>query len=304
MPADLDEDIWHEHSDYRQSGLMPPAVPAGSGAFGPGPTAPRLADGRARMPASCRRTRISGPALKINRYGDLGAHPLAAHADQSGNHLRISARVKAIAATCCGAHRGIRRQCAAQMSAASRRSDPRCLPGHGQVVEVSAIVGRAGGTASTWPGAQSPTFGHFGLDLIGDNNGSIRIESIVIEDVTAAFLPGMLDWVDVRDFGAVGDGVTTTMRRFRRRRPGRRQQTVLVPEGSITSARSSSMSAPMRFVGTLKMPRGTPAALTRSFDYPTYAEPSATRPRAEARSRRCSALPITTFWTWRLRVSI
>ena len=51
-----------------------------------------------------------------------------------------------------------------------------------------------------WPSIETK----LGLDLIGDNFGSIRIENIVIEDVTAAFLPGMLDWVDVRDFGAKG----------------------------------------------------------------------------------------------------
>jgi uncharacterized zinc-type alcohol dehydrogenase-like protein len=36
----------------------------------------------------------------------------------------------------------------------------------------------------------------------------VRIDDIVIEDVTGVFHRKMMDWVDVVDFGAVGDGVT------------------------------------------------------------------------------------------------
>ena len=36
----------------------------------------------------------------------------------------------------------------------------------------------------------------------------MRIDDIEVEDITSAFNRTMMDWVDVRDFGAVGDGVT------------------------------------------------------------------------------------------------
>ncbi len=190
-----------------------------------------------------------------------------------GNYLRISARVKAIAgnlpqvriAAFAGNAQGANVGGVAQVGPAVT------LPGYGQVAEVSAIVGsgRRDGVDMAW--GRSATFGHFGLDLIGDNNGSIRIESIVIEDVTAAFLPGMLDWVDVRDFGAVGDGTTDNTAAFIAANQAAGNNTVLVPEGQYYIRSSLSMSAPMRFVGTLKMPRAARLSLTRSFDYPTYA---------------------------------
>ncbi len=45
------------------------------------------------------------------------------------------------------------------------------------MVEVSAIVGsgRRDGVDMAW--GRNSAFGHFGLDLIGDNGGSIRIEN-------------------------------------------------------------------------------------------------------------------------------
>ena len=54
----------------------------------------------------------------------------------------------------------------------------------------------------------APVYGHFGLDLTGPNSGQVRIEAIRIEDVTSVFHRKLMDWVDVLDFGAMGDGVT------------------------------------------------------------------------------------------------
>jgi len=36
----------------------------------------------------------------------------------------------------------------------------------------------------------------------------VRVDDFLIEDVTSAFLRDMLGIVDVRDYGAIGDGVT------------------------------------------------------------------------------------------------
>ncbi len=190
-----------------------------------------------------------------------------------GNYLRISARVKAIA----GNLPQVRIAAFAGDAAGNNipgvvQTGPLVtLPGYGQVVEVSAIVGsgRRDGVDMAW--GRTAAFGHFGLDLIGDNGGSIRIENMVIENVTAGFLPGMLDWVDVRDFGAVGDGVTNNHAAFVAADQAAGGGTILVPEGQYFIGSSISLNAPMRFVGTLKMPRGARIALMRSFDFPTYA---------------------------------
>lgn len=82
------------------------------------------------------------------------------------------------------------------------------LTSYGEVVEVSAIIGAGNreGVDMIW-GSQ-PVFGHFGLDLTGPNGGTLRIDDIVIEDATDAFARKLMDWVDVRDYGAKGDGTT------------------------------------------------------------------------------------------------
>ena len=191
-----------------------------------------------------------------------------------GNYLRISTRVKAIA----GNLPQIRIAAFAgdaggnNIAGVTQVGPVVNLPGYGQVVEVSAIVGsgRRDGVDMAW--GRNAAFGHFGLDLIGDNFGSIRIENIAIEDVTAAFLPGMLDWVDVRDFGAVGNGVTDDRGAFIAANAAAGGGEVLVPEGTYFIGADLSMSAPVRFVGTLKMPRNARLALLGRFDYPTYAD--------------------------------
>ena len=58
------------------------------------------------------------------------------------------------------------------------------LTNFGEVVEVSAIIdaGNRSGVDLVW-GAE-PIYGHFGIDLTGPNGGIVRIDDIVIEDVT------------------------------------------------------------------------------------------------------------------------
>ncbi|KGJ06121.1 Pectate lyase superfamily protein [Paracoccus halophilus] len=191
-----------------------------------------------------------------------------------GNYLRISARVKAIAgnlpqvrvAAFAGARNG------SQLAGVTQVGPTVSLPGYGEVVEVSAIVGsgRREGVDMAW--GRDAAFGHFGLDLIGDNNGSVRIENLAIENVTSAFVPGMLDWVDVRDFGAVGNGVSDDRAAFIAADQAANGGEVLVPAGTYFIASDLSMNAPVRFVGKLKMPRAARLALMGRFDFPTYAD--------------------------------
>jgi len=142
---------------------------------------------------------------------------------------------------------------------------------YGEVVEVSAIVGSGSRPGVDMAWGRNAAFGYFGLDLLGDNNGAIRIENMVIEDVTAAFVPGMLDWVDVRDFGAVGNGVVDDRAAFVAANQAAGSGQILVPEGSYYIGSDLNLSAPVRFVGTLKMPRAAKLVLTGRYDYPTYA---------------------------------
>lgn len=190
-----------------------------------------------------------------------------------GNYLRVSARVKAIAGNLPQVRiAGFAGNAAGGNVAGVVQVGPSvALTGYNEVVEVSAIIGsgRREGVDMAW--GRTATFGHFGLDLLGDNNGSIRIESMVIEDVTAAFLPGMLDWVDVRDFGAVGDGVTDDRAAFVAADQAAGSNELLVPEGNYFIGSDLGLKSRVRFVGTLKMPRAARLSLTGRFDFPTYA---------------------------------
>lgn len=193
---------------------------------------------------------------------------------QPGSYLRISTRVKAIAgnlprvrvAGYAGASGG------ANVVAAVQIGPEITLTGYGQVVEVSAIVGTGRRDGVDMPWGRDAIFGHFGIDLLGANNGSVRIENIVIEDVTAAFLPQMLDWVDVRDYGAVGDGTTDDRAAFVAANAAANGGYIVVPEGNYFIGSSLAINAPIRFRGKLTMPRSARLALHASFDFPTYAD--------------------------------
>ena len=42
----------------------------------------------------------------------------------------------------------------------------------------------------------------------------MRIDDIVVEDVTNIFIRKLMDWVDVRDYGALGNGSTNDAAAF------------------------------------------------------------------------------------------
>ena len=127
-----------------------------------------------------------------------------------GCYLRITARLKAVA----GALPSVRiagwpgRADDTKVTGLPETTASTALTSYGEIVEISAIVGAGdrGGVDLVW--GTEPVYGHFGLDLTGTNGGVVRIDDIVIEDVTDIFHRNMMNWVDVRDFGAVGDGAT------------------------------------------------------------------------------------------------
>lgn len=190
-----------------------------------------------------------------------------------GTYLRISTRVKVIT----GNLPRVRIAAYAMNASGANlggvvQSGPEvALRAYGEVVEVSAIVGSGNRAGVDMAWGRLASAGFFGLDLIGDNNGAVRIENFVIEDVTSAFLPQMLDWVDVRDFGAVGDGKTDDRAAFVAADAAAAGGEVLVPEGVYLIGSNLSMNSPVRFKGRLSMPRSARLALQGRFDFPTYA---------------------------------
>ena len=128
----------------------------------------------------------------------------------TGCYLRVRVRVKAISgalpsvriAAWAGGANG------AHIAGVVETGNSAPLTTYGEIVEVSAIIGSGARTGVDMIWGRNASFGHFGLDLTGNTGGVIRVEDIVVEDVTSVFQGDMLDIVDVKDFGAVGDGVT------------------------------------------------------------------------------------------------
>ncbi len=188
-----------------------------------------------------------------------------------GTYLRISARVKAMSGNlpsvriAAWAGNG-----AAHVAGLTETGASVTLTGYGEVVTVSAIVGCGNrrGVDLVW-GLAAP-YGYFGLDLTGPTGGVVRIDDLVIEDVTDIFARKLMDWVDVRDFGAKGDGVTDDAAAFEAADAAAAGGSVLVSTGIYYLGSNVTFEAPVRFEGTVTMPDTARLSLTRSYDVATY----------------------------------
>ena len=145
------------------------------------------------------------------------------------------------------------------------------LTTYGEVVEVSAIIGSGPRTGVDFIWGAPTIYGHFGIDLTGPTGGIVRIDDIEIEDVTSVFHRTMMDWVDIRDYGAVGDGTTDNTGAFLAANTAAAGRGILVPEGVYHLADSVTLEYPARFAGTVTMPDDKHLILRRNFDLPTYA---------------------------------
>ncbi|MGB7240908.1 MAG: glycosyl hydrolase family 28-related protein [Sulfitobacter sp.] len=189
-----------------------------------------------------------------------------------GCYLRVSARIKAVSGNLPSA------QIAAFAGGAGSIAVPgvltqgpsTTLTSYGDVIEVSAIVGTGlrGGVDLVW--GPDALYGHFGVDLTGQTGSVVRIDDIQIEDVTSVFLRDMLALVDVRDFGAVGDGVTDDSAAFEAANTAAAGRTVLVPQGAYFLNNDVTFDAPTRFEGTVTMPTDRILLLRHNFDLPSY----------------------------------
>ncbi len=143
------------------------------------------------------------------------------------------------------------------------------LTSYGEVVEVSAIIGTGprGGMDMVW---KDVIYGHFGLDFTGPTGGIVRVDDLVIEDVTSVFLRDMLGLVDVRDYGAVGDGSTDDSAAFEAADAAADGRTVFVPAGIYRLNNHVTIENHIRFEGTVTMAAGHRLVLQKNFDLPTY----------------------------------
>lgn len=191
-----------------------------------------------------------------------------------GSYLRITARVKAMS----GSFPAVRIAGYAMDASDSHvpgldeTAPSVTLDSYGEVVTVTGIVaaGNRDGVDMIWGAA--PEYGHFGLDLIGASGGIVRIDDIAIEDVTGSFLRDILDLVDVRDYGAVGNGSTDDRAAFAAADADADGRTLVVPDGIYHIGSSLTLQSKVRFDGTVTLPAGAHLALIRNFDLPTYVD--------------------------------
>jgi hypothetical protein len=191
---------------------------------------------------------------------------------QPGLYLQVTVRVKCIS----GAFPSVR------IAGWAGRTDGSNVPGvvqvgpatalteYGSVVTLRAIIGagQRGGVTMAW--GTSAVYGHIGLDLTGPNGGVVRIDDIEIEDVTGIYLRDIFDAVDVRDFGAVGDGVTDDTAAFYAADAAAAGRTITVPAGTYRIAGNLTIENPIRFQGTIVQPDNVRLALTRNYDLDSY----------------------------------
>jgi hypothetical protein len=254
--------------------LMPPPFANGLGVWSSGDGTPGSAtyDGAANaahVPADqdfggCLEMLKTEGTQKLRFMGETPILP--------GCYLRISARIKALSgnlpnvriAAWAGGTGG------AAVTGLVTTGPEVTLTAYGEVVTVSAIVGTGarGGVDMVW--TTEALYGHFGLDLTGPNGGTVRIDDIEIEDITGAYLRTMMDWVDVRDYGAKGDGVTDDRLAFEAADDAAAGREVYVPAGTFLIGSSLTLDSEVRFEGKLSMPVAARLTLTRNFTLPDY----------------------------------
>lgn len=191
---------------------------------------------------------------------------------QPGLYLRVTARVKAIS----GALPSVRiaafaaNSSGGNVTTADQQGPSIPLTAYGSVVTISAIIGSGNRAGVDMIWGTAPAYGHFGLDLTGASGGVLRIDDITIEDVTNVFHADMFDWVDVRDYGAVGNGITDDTTAFEAADTAAAGRTVVVSPGTYFIANNLTFDNPVKFEGTLIMPADKRLACTRDYDLATY----------------------------------
>lgn len=189
-----------------------------------------------------------------------------------GCYLRIKTRIKAMSGNLPNARIGGWAGSAGDthVTGLTEQGALTTLTSYGDVVEISAIVGTGSRIGVDLQWGTTPVYGHFGIDFEGTTGGIIRIEDIQIEDVTHIFHRKMMDWVDVRDFGAKGDGITNDSAAFEAADAAANGRTVLVSEGVFKIGTSVSIDAPMRFEGTVTADDATQFIIRSKLDLDTY----------------------------------
>jgi hypothetical protein len=255
--------------------LMPPAFSAGLNLWSredgrPGQASYLGQSGAAFVPndqdfAGCLELQKTSSVQKLRSFQQIPFQP--------GLYLRVTARVKAIS----GALPSVRIAGYAATSngnnvaSAVQVGPATALTAYGTVTTITAIIGSGNRQGVDMPWGIAPVYGHLGLDLTGPSGGVVRIDDITIEDVTSVFHNDMFSWVDVRDYGARGDGITNDAAAFDAADTAAAGKTVVVSPGTYFLGQNVTFDNPVSFQGTVIMPANARLACTRNYNLETYA---------------------------------
>lgn len=254
--------------------LMPPAFAAGlnlwSSANGvPGDPSYQGAANAALVTndqdfAGCLELQKTTATVRLRSFAQTPLHP--------DMYLRITARVKAVSGNLPSVRIAawVGNASGQNVSGVVQAGPAVALTQYGDVVTVTAIVGAGNRTGVTMAWGNSAVYAHVGLDLTGATGGVVRVDDLVVEDVTDVFLRDMLDLVDVRDYGAIGNGVANDVAAFLAADAAAAGRTILVSEGTYALPGNLTINSPIRFQGTVTQPAANRLILTRNFDLETY----------------------------------
>ena len=256
--------------------LMPPAFANGlnvwsSGDGTPGSDTYEKAMNAAFVPADqdfggCLELQKTTNTTRVRHMGETRIVP--------GCYLQVKARVKAIS----GSLPSVRISAYAALAngqpvlGVSTQATATALTNYGTITEVTAIIGVGNRDGVDMILGPTAAYCHFGIDLQGPNGGIVRIDDIEIQDVTSMFLRDLVPYVDVRDYGAIGDGATDDSNAFNAAIAAANGRTVLVPEGIFRLEADMAFEEQVKFEGTLSMPTNKILLLRKSYDLPTYIE--------------------------------
>ncbi|QHQ35467.1 glycosyl hydrolase family 28-related protein [Algicella marina] len=146
------------------------------------------------------------------------------------------------------------------------------LDEYGRIYTVRAIVGSGNRTGVDMVWGTEPVYGHFGIDIEGSNGAVVRVESIQIHDRTDVFHRKLMDWVDVRDYGAIGDGIADDAAAFETADAAANGRDLIVPAGTYYLGKNVTLLSRVRFEGTVTQAAEHRFILRASFDFPTYVD--------------------------------
>ncbi|MGB0960838.1 MAG: glycosyl hydrolase family 28-related protein, partial [Halocynthiibacter sp.] len=143
---------------------------------------------------------------------------------------------------------------------------------YGEVVVVKAIIGTGArdGVDMVWTAAVDHA--HIGLDIVGPNAAIVRIDDLDIRDVTHHYQSQLIEYVNVVDFGALGDGSTDNVSAFEAADAAANGRTVLVPEGVFALGDHVTLESKARFIGQVTIPADKTFTLAQNFELNSYTD--------------------------------